>query len=273
MSHRGKEPQYHSRKYFHTGTSGVLAARFRDFTTLEAALTGQAAGTRAILYGPDDIIGVFRTDGADNFSAGEIDFTACDGSEFAIGTDAGDDIQGQDGVAPTLDSSGLDVSLIEGVCALNFLSLVGVIGTMQAVLSVSIPNESDGQALAVGASDIFGGAAYVAATPGWHRTGWAGDPPVRLGTPSLQNQVPTPAGEHFVFCNFIQTERTTDRYSILNGSYDSTDPSTTIYQAGITSLFGFDSSVGSVAQIYCEGQAASGFSAVVTKLIASRGLI
>jgi len=268
MSNRGRWPFYHSLKYIHPGTSGVLAARFRTYDAVAAALTGAAAGTRAVLYGPTDIIAEFSTDGSDNFSMeGSCDFTACDGSEFSIGLTSASNIEGMDGVAPTLSSAGLDCSLIEGVCHLNFMQLGYNVRFIQGLFTNSIPTTANGQAVAMGTADVYGGAAYDTSTvSAWYSNGWTGDPPVIAQGP-------------------LASTRYAGAITILNSiAYIAALAGTKTHLAGGSWVTGMASGFRGLdlfpsagmpaigpAQVYCLGLAAASFSSVLTRVGAQGG--
>ncbi len=254
------------------GTAGVIAPKFRTYDALALSLAARVAGSRAALYGPTDAIGIFATDGSGNFSLdGVLDFTACDGSEFTLGLTGAANIEGLDGVAPTLDSSGLNVSTIEGGARLNFLVTAGFLSAAQALVDCSIPNVLDGQVIAIGTKDVYGGVGYVAAEPGWFRQTYATDPPA-LVTSAFSKEVSKPDGDQLIFTQIAQGSTVSTKANIQGGAVNASDPTASLLQASLTNRAGVDFANPRNVTIFCKGLAAAGFSAVVKSISASGGL-
>lgn len=250
----------------------MLLQKFRTWAALETALTGEAAGVRAVLYGPSAVIGEWVTDGSDNFSlVGTLDFTACDGSEFTIATSGSPDIEGLDGVAPTLTSAGLDVSLVEGVVALNFLQVHGAIRSVQALYNCDIPNVADGQVVAVGNVDLYGGVSYASGTTSWNRSTYSGDPPAKISSYHANNTVTKPGTAQAVFAHIATGNDAGNTAPLLGGAFEAGDSAP--WQAAHTAISSTDLSSGTPALLYCEGKSAASFSAVVEKITAVGGLV
>ncbi len=254
--------------------SSAQTPGFRTWDALADHITAQPLGSIAILLGVATVpVCVVMSDGAGGLIVlGRLLFTAGDGSEFSLGTTGAANIQGLDGVAPTASSSGLDCSLIEGVCRLNFWDFTGADQQAQALYSCSIPNEVDGQVVAIGSGDLYGGVSYDLAGTQWNRGTFGGAPPALLSSRSTSNKVLKPAGGQLVFALIAVTLDSSDRVTLIGGAWDATDPGTATLQATHSSLTGYDLSVPRPVEIYCEGKAAADFSAVLTTISATGGL-
>jgi hypothetical protein len=247
---------------------------FRTWDALESYLSSAPLGQLGILRGTGTThILTACSDGAGGVEVqGVVDFSSADGSEFTIGAGLNiESITGGPPVQPTLSASGLDVSLIEGECQLNFLQVAGSTHECQALATCSVPTEADGQVLAVGTGDVFAGVGYLVATPGWHRLTWQGAPPVLIATPGVNNKVVKPTTQ-LVWRFAGQSVESTVRFAHLGGAFATTDPASAVWQSAIGSLFGLDRALTYPAKIYCEGKAAVGFSALITRLRFTGGL-
>ncbi len=248
-------------------SEGGGAPSFRTWDELEAFLAVQPLGTLAELAGVG-VLPIVRavSDGAGGVEIiGDVVFTRGDGSEFTIG--AGLNFSGLDGVDPTLDATGLDVSLIEGEGEINFFTVKGHLQSIEAEYQCSIPAEVDNQAVAIG-SAIFGGGVAVYAGVGfdagdgrWHRRAWRGSPPVLLNTSS---PVSVPAGSQLVFNSIASNSLNIS--ALQAGAWDATDPPTSVLQPSLNLFSARITTAPRKLRIYCEGKAAAGFSAKITAL-------
>ncbi|MCK5446151.1 MAG: hypothetical protein KAI73_11060 [Rhodospirillaceae bacterium] len=258
---------------FKYGASQPFTPVFRTWDDLAARLAVSALGTVGILIGRwgalpvcvctadgiggVDIIGVLNLDSCDD-----------EGSQFTIGPGLNiESLTGGTPVQPTLSSAGLIVTDVEGVVQLNFYRMNGFIQVIKARYNCAIPNEVDGQALAVGSTIFVYGGVYRHTTgPQWMRQSWQSDPPAAIGSPNINVNVVKPDGEAIVGSSLAENTSTT---AVSTGiSRDSTDPAPAGGQSTVGNIvLGTQLSAASrYARLLCIGQGAADFSAVVEKI-------
>jgi hypothetical protein len=266
---------YQPQDYPAAGGGGGGITSHRTWDALETSLAAASAGTVEELAGTGaDRICLAVADGAGGVSVlGPLVFTNGDGTEFSIG--AGLNIESTT-VDPTLDASGVDVSLLAGGrIDLNFFKLNKYASHIQGVFAATVGVSVTGQAISLGNQHIYGGSYNNAGL--WHRAGWAGIPPVRVSSVLGGTRVsPTPSGEHSVSADIVTTEYTsTDSVGVLLGSWvtaafapGAVNPGF----AGTLSPFDMDAADRPV-QIFCDGKGAVGWTLKLEKIHAIGGLI
>jgi hypothetical protein len=252
------------------------AASFRTWDELEASQAAAAAGTIAILAGTGSLpICVTIADGVGGVQVlGVVDFTRGDGTEFSVGGTGAHNIQGLGAQQPSIDATGLDMSLQEtSVVQLNFMLLNGHAAHVAALYAYSVPALVNLQAIAAGHEGHYGGVVVDSAR--YWRARWRGNypnPPALL-SPRSFNEC-GPSSPTVCYCDLEATRASFNVAAIAAGSWSPGDIATTglTGDVSISSLVDL-SPVNRPVLLYADSQGAAGFNAKVLKLQATGGLL